>query len=88
MNKFVLKFQPANSLDQNILDLDFFQFSSNTVASGCTIHYHKQISTLEDSIDQLHWKKLNNFVLTLQKVMECLILCNGDNKYEIPQMQN
>ena len=29
------------------------------------------------SFDMLHWTKLNDKFLTLQKIMEAIILCNG-----------
>ena len=36
--------------------------------------------------DWLHWTKINNDFLTLHKVMEYIILCDGDNDYKMPHM--
>ena len=38
------------------------------------------------SFDLLHWTKLNDTFLTLQKVMEVIILCNGNNNFKLPQI--
>ena len=37
-------------------------------------------------VDWLHWTKINNNFLTLQKVVECIILCDGNNNYKTPHM--
>ena len=36
--------------------------------------------------DWLHWTKINNDFLTLQKVMECIVLCDGNNDYKMPHI--
>ena len=44
------------------------------------------VETVRNSFDRLHWKKLNNSFLTLQKVMECIILCDDNNDYKMPHL--
>ena len=36
--------------------------------------------------NQLHWTKINNNFLTLQKSMECFMLCDGNNDYKMPHI--
>ena len=35
---------------------------------------------------RLHWMKINNNFPTLQKVVECIILCDGNNDYKMPHI--
>ena len=44
------------------------------------------VETVGTSFDRLHWTKINNNFLTLQKVMECIILCDGNNDYKMPHI--
>ena len=37
------------------------------------------VETVGTCFDRLYWTKINNNFLTLQKVMECIILCDGNN---------
>ena len=78
--------QPPNSPDLNVLDLGFFNSIQALQHQAAPKNIDELVSAVEDSFEQLHWKKLNNVFLTLQKVMECCILCDGDNKYKIPHI--
>ena len=44
------------------------------------------VETVGTCFDRLHWMKINNNFLTLQKVMECIILCDGNNDYKMPHI--
>jgi len=70
----------------NILDLDYF----NAIQS---LQYEKAPNGLEELIravlqffDELSVDKLENNFLTLQKVMECVVLCDGGNDFKLPHL--
>ena len=44
------------------------------------------VAAVTTSFQQLETRKLNNVFLTLQKVMETIILRDGGNDYKIPHM--
>ena len=46
----------------------------------------KLVAAVTTSLQQLETRKLNNVFLTLQKVMETIILRDGGNDYKIPHM--
>ena len=82
--KFYLVFQPRNSPDLNVLDVEYF----NSIHS---LQYHSDSKIIQDlvevawtSFDALHWTKLKGTFLTIQKVIELIILCNGKNNFKVP----
>ena len=46
----------------------------------------KLVETVGTCFNRLHWTKMNNNFLTLQKVMEYIILCDGNNDYKMPHI--
>lgn len=48
-------------------------------------HQRTPIGAVEKSFESLSWKKFNNVILTLEKIMEACILYDGRNNYKIPE---
>ena len=78
--------QPPNSPDLNVLDLGFFNSIQSLQHQTAPTNIEELISAVDDSFQSLPSKKLTNVFLTLQKVMEAVIICDGDNKYKVPHM--
>lgn len=84
--KIIMRNQPPNSPDFNVLDLGYFK-------SIQTLQYEENISNIdqllaavENSFDKLSYTKLNDVFLTLQKVFECVMQCGGGNDYALPHI--
>ncbi|KAF0698312.1 Aste57867_11065 [Aphanomyces stellatus] len=84
--KFVVKCQPAQSPDLNVLDLGFF-------ASIQSLQYKVVSQTVEDVIQVtllafqvLCPQKLSDVFLTLQAVMRLVLEHNGDNHFKLPHL--
>ena len=77
--------QAANSLDVNLLDLGFFQAiqSFNDVAPK---NKEELIQSVQDVYMNYPRKRLNRMWLTLHSVFNQIILCNGDNNYNIEHL--
>nr|CCA25501.1 transposase putative [Albugo laibachii Nc14] len=78
--------QPANSPDFNVLGLGYF-------AAIQRLQYEQNVFTTEmlikagaQSFKDLDSNKLNSIFLTLQQVMECVLICKGGNDYKLPHM--
>ena len=44
------------------------------------------VEVVGTSFDAIHWTKLVDTFLKLQKVVEAIILCNSDNIFEVPNI--
>ena len=90
MKKIVLNLQivqqPANSPDLNVLDLGYFTAIQSLQHQASPQNIDELISEVYVSFECLHWSKLNDIFLTLQKVMEICIIHDGMNNYKIPHM--
>ena len=77
--------QAANSPDVNLLDLGFFRAiqSFNDVAPK---NEEELIQSVQDAYTNYPRKRLNRTWLTLQSVFNQIILCNGDNDYDIEHL--
>ena len=75
----------ANSPDVNLLDLGFFQAiqSFNNVAPK---NEEELIQLVQHAYTTYPRKRLNQTWLTLQSVFNQIILCNGDNDYNIKHL--
>lgn len=78
--------QPPNSPDLNVLDLGYFR----SIQSIKDTMSPANVDELIDCVTQSYWdqplKTTENIFLTLQKVMECIMLEEGGNKYSLPHM--
>ena len=77
--------QAANSPDVNLLDLGFFRAiqSFNDTAPK---NEEELIQSVQDAYTNYPRKRLNRTWLTLQSVFNQIILCNGDNDYDIEHL--
>ena len=77
--------QAANSLDVNLLDLGFFQAiqSFNDVAPK---NEEELIQLVQVAYMNYPRKRLNRMWLKLHRVFNQIILCNGDNDYNIEHL--
>ena len=77
--------QVANSLDVNLLDLVFFRAiqSFNDVALK---NEEELIHSVQHAYTNYPRKRLNQTWLTQQSVFNQIILCNGDNDYNIKHL--
>ena len=78
--------QPPNSPDMNVLDLGYFNAIQSLQHKAAPKDIDDLIKAVNDSFVQLHWSKLNDIFLTLQKVMEECILHDGNNDYKLPHI--
>ncbi|RHY13927.1 hypothetical protein DYB32_010888, partial [Aphanomyces invadans] len=83
---FVVRSQPPNSPDLNVLDLGFF-------ASIQSLQYKSVSRTVDDIIEAtlsafecLGVEKLENVFLTFQAVMRLVIQHSGDNQFRLPHL--
>ena len=82
----VLVFQPPNSPDLNLLDLGYFNSIQSLQYQSDPKNIQKLVEMIGTSFDALHWTKQNDSFLTLQKVMEAIILCNGNINFKVPDI--
>ena len=77
--------QAANSPDVNLLDLGFFQAiqSFNDMAPK---NEEELIQSVQAAYTNYPRKRLNRMWLTLHSVFNQIILCNGDNDYNIKHL--
>ena len=78
--------QAANSPDVNLLDLGFFRAiqSFNDMAPK---NEEELIQSVQEAYTNYPRKRLNCTWLTLHSVFNQIILCNGDNDYNIKHLQ-
>nr|CCA22963.1 transposase putative [Albugo laibachii Nc14] len=83
---FRLVCQPARTPDFIILDLGYF-------AAIQSLQYEQNVFTSEmfikavaQSFKDFDSNKLDIIFLTLQQVMECVLICKGRNDYKLPHM--
>ena len=78
--------QPPNSPDLNVLDLGFFNSLQSDVEKEEKRNAGELITKVNLCFDRYDRRRLNNVFLTLQTVMQEVILSNGNNEYEIVHM--
>lgn len=79
-----LYYQPPNSPDLNVLDLGFFTAIQSLQHQTETKTIDDLIAAVLQAFAELEHSKLDDIFLTLQKVMECIILHSGNNNFAIP----
>ena len=72
--KVNLVFQPPNSPDHNVLGLGFFNKIQSIKHQYEPKNMEELVETFGTYFNQLHWTTINNNFLTLQKLVECIIL--------------
>ena len=77
--------QAANSPDVNLLDLGFFR-AIQSFSNAAPTNEEELIQSLQNAYTNYPRKRLNRTWLTLQSVFNQIILCNGDNDYDIEHL--
>ncbi|KAF0718363.1 Aste57867_1744 [Aphanomyces stellatus] len=84
---FVMRQQPPNSPDLNVLDLGFF-------ASIQSLQYKSMSRTVDDVIrstlaafEHLSYESLENVFLTFQAVLRLVLEHDGDNHFKLPHLK-
>ena len=77
--------QAVNSPDVNLLDLGFFQVIQN-FNDAAPKNEEELIASVQHAYTNYPRKRLNRMWLTLQSVFNQIILCNGDNDYNIEHL--
>ena len=77
--------QAANSLDVNLLDLGFFQ-AIQSFNDAELKNKEELIQSVWVAYMNYPRKRLNRMWLTLHSVFNQIILCNGDNDYNIEHL--
>ena len=77
--------QTANSPDVNLLDLGFFR-AIQSFNNAAPKNEEELIQLVQDAYTNYLRKRLNRTWLTLQSVFNQIILCNGDNDYDIEHL--
>jgi hypothetical protein len=79
--------QPPNSPDLNVLDLGYFNAIQSLQQTKRCKTIDELVKVVNDSFLELHPELLNKVFLTLQTVMELIILNDGGNNFKIPHMR-
>ena len=82
----LVKNQPPNSPDFNVLDLGFFNSIQSLQYQKATRTIEELIGAVETAFIELPVDTLSRTFLTLQKVMEESMAVNGGNNYKLPHM--
>ena len=77
--------QAANSPDVNLLDLGFFQ-AIQSFNDAAPKNKEELIQSVQEAYTNYPRKRLNHTWLTLHSVFNQIILCNGDNNYNIKHL--
>ena len=77
--------QAANSPDVNLLDLGFFR-AIQSFNNAAPKNKEELIQSVQHAYTTYPRKRLNPTWLTLQSVFNEIILCNGDNDYNIKHL--
>lgn len=78
--------QPPNSPDLNVLDLGFFNAIQSLQYQSAPTNVDELVKEVDNAFVMMSSSTLNNVFLTLQKVMEAIILHDGRNDFKIPHM--
>ena len=77
--------QAANSPDVNLLDLGFFQ-AIQSFNDAVPKNKEQLIQSVHEAYKNYPQKRLNHTWLTLESVFNQIILCSGDNNYNIEHL--
>ncbi|KAL4587630.1 hypothetical protein LXL04_000502 [Taraxacum kok-saghyz] len=81
-----LNFQPPNSPDLNVLDLEFFRSIQSLQEQEVLGTIDELVHAVQTSFETMQSQQLNNVFLTLQTCMKEIIKVQGGNNYQIPHI--
>ncbi|ETV65481.1 hypothetical protein H257_17775 [Aphanomyces astaci] len=84
---FVVRRQPPNSPDLNVLDLGFFASIQSLQLKKVSRTVDEVIRYTLASFDELSYEKLECVFLTFQAVMRLVLEHAGDNKFALPHLK-
>lgn len=79
--------QPTQSPDLNVLDLGFFHLIQSLQDRTTPRTIDELIAAVNDAFDCDPPETLGKVWTTLQAVLQEIMLCKADNKYELPQLR-
>lgn len=83
----VLRNQPPNSPDLNVLDLGFFNAIQSLQQEACATTVAELVDTVHEAFDMLSSTKLTDTFITLQAVMREIMRHKGGNNYKLPHLK-
>ncbi|KAG6946785.1 hypothetical protein JG688_00015841 [Phytophthora aleatoria] len=81
-----MEFQPPKSPDMNILDLGIFNSIQSVQYRQPTHDVDGLIGAVMTTFQMLPRRTLDKCFITLQKVMECIIMHGDDNSFRLPRV--
>ena len=84
--KVELDQQPPNSPDMNVLDIGFFNAIQSLQQQQSQRTIDDLIAAVVKSFQTMNASTLDKVFITLQKVMELIILHDGSNAYKLPHL--
>ncbi|XP_015163525.1 uncharacterized protein [Solanum tuberosum] len=81
-----LCFQPPNSPDLNVLDLEFFRAIQSLQYQNAPSNVDELVEVVEKSFNEMKIERLNHVFLTLQCCMNEVMKDSGGNNYKVPHM--
>ncbi|KAH9108713.1 hypothetical protein AeMF1_016142 [Aphanomyces euteiches] len=84
---FVVRRQPPNSPDLNVLDLGFFASIQSLQLKKVSRTVDEVIQFTLEAFYELSYEKLESVFLTFQAVMRLVLEHDGDNKFALPHLK-
>ncbi|KAL6563295.1 hypothetical protein OROHE_005882 [Orobanche hederae] len=78
-----LRCQPPNSPDLNVLDLGFFRAIDSLKDQKASRNLKELLGHVQEAYDELHAQTLNKVWLSLQCVMQQILICRGSNNFRL-----
>jgi hypothetical protein len=78
--------QPPRSPDMNVLDLGFFRSLQTKQFTFIATNLDTLIDNVLKAFNSMPWSTLNNIFITLMTCLSEIILCDGDNHYDLPHI--
>ncbi|ETO66029.1 hypothetical protein F444_16720 [Phytophthora nicotianae P1976] len=79
--------QPPRSPDMNVLDLGLFNAIQSVQYRYPTHKLQGLIAVVEDAFRGLPRTIIDKCVVTLQRILQCVISCGGGNNYALPRVR-
>ncbi|KAE8999534.1 hypothetical protein PR003_g21400 [Phytophthora rubi] len=84
--KIKMRCQPPRSPELNVLDLGFFASIQALQYRKATYDTNDLIEAVQEAFDEVKWQTLDKCFVTLQKVMEAILLDDGSNSFKLPRV--
>ncbi|GMF44513.1 unnamed protein product [Phytophthora fragariaefolia] len=81
-----MRCQPPRSPDLNVLDLGFFALIQALQYRMVTYDTVGLIEAVQNAFDEIRWQTLDKCFVTLQKVMEVILVDSSGNGFKLPRV--